>query len=180
MTVSMGRRSLVAATATALLALSGCDAVESGPDHYTVLLRQTTYGVAWQLDAWSNGQDFCMTIDSPKGPQDHSFAWAAGGCGFDEKFKGSGYWIAGALPGTKDSTNEFVSFGPLPEDAQKIRVATRTAIATHVLPNGPGVPSGRFWYVVGYKSWPGPFGGTVLDTPQPLNEAGAPVSFAPF
>ncbi|MHA6759775.1 hypothetical protein [Streptacidiphilus sp. PAMC 29251] len=170
-----------AATVLAVLAvlapagLTGCSA--QGPA-YVVLTKQSTFGVNWQLDARADGKHgLCLTVDDARGPGS-GVSWTSGACGFDLKPPDDDYYADAPAPG---SDTLPITFGPLPERAVRIRIATNVVIPTYPLPAGKGLPAGRYWiFTPPSSAWPDQAQGTVLATPVPLDAAGNPVPFESF
>lgn len=179
------RRRAVALVAAAVLGsglASGCGHDETAP----VLLRSgTTLGVAWYLWAWEQNGGLCMWTGTPAGPDGDGItppplAVTGGQCAFDDKAPGSTYYM-GAEGGTdgKDGLTVSLTFGPLPPDAIRIKVATELTLTTQPFPSGRGLPSGRYWvWADAYQ--PSASEGRVLDTPRPLDAQGKPVAFQAF
>jgi hypothetical protein len=157
-------------------ALAGCGKAGYG---YTVLTRAVTNGIHWQLDAEPDSSGLCMRVDSPKGP-DVDVSWGSGGCGFNADPPDGSYYLTGPVPGSAGADTPWLTFGPLPSNATAIRIATHQVVKTYPFPRGHGLPDGRFWLFVRPPGWPTKSEGTLLDTPQPLDRAGRPVSFKRF
>ncbi|MFI5680435.1 hypothetical protein [Streptomyces cellulosae] len=171
-------RRFLATGPVALLAcvfLAGCAAQGPHLPDYVVLSQHVTHGVRWQLDAFLSDEGLCLTVDDPKGPE-VSGDWSSGGCGFDNSPAG-GYWSGGQEPGDE---NGFVEYGPLPDNATAIRVASHLVVRTTPFPHGSGLPAARYWFFIEPPGWPSKADGTVLSTPQPLDEQGKKVAFQKF
>ena len=150
-----------------------------------MLASGTTEGVAWHVWAWEQDGTLCMATGTAAGPDGGSItpsarAISGGSCEFDRKYPDSAYY-SGAQGGGSGGGQFTASlaFGPLPNQATQIRVASRLILKSEPFPSGKGLPAGRFWV------WAGPFEppaseGTVLDTPQPLDSSGKPVAFQAF
>ena len=141
-----------------------------------VELAGGTYaGTPWRLDAREQDGHLCLSVDGPGGPDDIATTMA-GACVFaDEPMKAGYYYASGPGPGTS-----MVSYGPLPVQATRIRVASRQVLTTRPLPAGSGLPHGRFWIQFTPYNWPTPADGTALEWAQPLDDAGRPVAFRNF
>jgi hypothetical protein len=145
----------------------------------------TTAGVGWYLWAWDQSGTLCMSTGTPVGPDGGNItpaprAMSGGGCGFDRKTPDGGYYVG--AQGGGSGTGQFtasLSFGPLPDQATQIKVASDLVLATRLFPLGKGLAPGRFWVWAGAVRPPAAIG-TVLDTPQPLNAEGQAVAFQDF
>ncbi|WP_405552143.1 hypothetical protein OHV08_00480 [Streptomyces canus] len=171
-------RRLLTTGPVALLAcvfLAGCSTKGPHLPDYVVLSKHVTHGVRWQLDAYLSDDGLCLTVDDPRGPE-VSGDWSSGGCGFDSSPSG-GYWSGGQEPGDE---NGFVVYGPLPDNATAIRVASHTVVKTIPFPRGSGLPTARYWFVIEPPGWPSKADGTLLSAPQPLDKQGKNVTFKKF
>ncbi|MFG2472993.1 hypothetical protein ACGFXB_47480 [Streptomyces canus] len=171
-------RRLLTTGPVALLAcvcLASCSTKGPYLPDYVVLSKHVTHGVRWQLDAYLSDDGLCLTVDDPRGPQ-VSGDWSSGGCGFDSSPSG-GFWSGGQEPGDE---NGFVVYGPLPDNATAIRVASHTVVRTIPFPHGSGLPTARYWFVIEPPGWPSKADGTLLSMPQPLDEQGKNVPFKKF
>ncbi|MGW7546404.1 hypothetical protein ACWGKQ_35640 [Streptomyces sp. NPDC054770] len=155
--------------------LVGCSAKGPHLPDYVVLSKHVTHGVHWQLDAYLSDEGLCLTVDSPKGPEVGG-DWSSGGCGFDSSPSG-GYWSGGQEPGAENAT---VVYGPLPDNATAIKVASHTVVKSVPFPHGSGLPSGRYWFFIEPPGWPSKADGTLLTTPQPMDKQGKKVAFKKF
>jgi hypothetical protein len=164
--------------------LTGCGSSNaSKPPHtaYTVLTSGTFQGSAWQLFGWEQAGHLCMELLPAGSDPDHVTpprswpAGAGGGCEFDKRDPSTGYFTGSPGPGRSS-----VSFGPLPDRATQIRVAANEILQTTPLPQGEGLPEGRYWIQLMPAGWPTRADGPALGTPQPLNSAGQPVDFQDF
>lgn len=167
---------------------AGCGNAAGGTAASTtpVLLESgTTEGVAWHLWAWEQSGKLCMSTGTAGGPDGGTItpaprAMTGGGCEFDRTTPDSSYYVGAQGGGTGTSQyTASLTFGPLPAQATRIKVASNLTLPTQTLPGGEGLPAGRFWV------WAGPFQppasvGTVLTTPEPLDATGKPVAFQPF
>ena len=157
-----------------LACLAACAGQGSGPDSSQrwVVLQQGSYqGTKWSLLAQHQHGQFCMEL-APS--IQHADAGWAGGCGFNEKHRGSGFYASGLGPGEGLS-----SFGPLPSRATQIRLAERYVLRTGLIPKTAGLPTGRFWVLIEPEVWPTARLGQPI-TPTPLDDAGHPVPFKEF
>ncbi len=170
------RYRLTASTLAATIAVlaAGCAGHTTSSSTPHVLLTGGTYqGVSWSLYAWRQGRQLCMEVDG-HGSATASGQPGAGACGFDHKTPTSGYYDSGPGPG-----DSLVSFGPLPERATQVRVATKEVLPTRSFPAGRQLPVGRYWIQIIPKRWPLPAEGKEV-WPKPLNASGRPVAFQDF
>ncbi|WP_327287488.1 hypothetical protein [Streptomyces sp. NBC_01198] len=179
----MGRTALATGTAAILLALSACsshpdDSNDDGHDHVT-LMRQTTHGVRWQLDAWETGQGLCLAVDGPGGPQDAPGASGSGACTFSaptKKEPDNSFWFAGNVPGLPEGAGA-IRFGPVPPQASRVEVATHRTVPAVVLPAGHHLPDARIWWAI---DTPGTSAGQPLPNPRPITSSGQPVALQAY
>lgn len=170
---------LLAGCASAHSPASASSPTSSGHSPYVLLTSGSYKGIDWRLFAWQQQGHLCMELDPAGTDPDHrpaaSSAGGAGACQFDHSDPSSGYYASG--PGPAGSA---VSFGPLPDDATQIRVATHETLATASLPTGKGLPTGRYWINIMPAGWPTQTEGSALPTPQPLDANGGKVAFQSF
>lgn len=187
----MRRTSASAAVAAGLLAATAAACSggggRGGPAHGTVSARSpqvllthgSRNGIRWGLWAWEQPQNgrrvLCMDLS---GPDRYAAAGApgvppTGGCAFNDRSPGSGYYASGLGPGSGTS----VSFGPLPVRAATIRVAGIT-LPTYPLPSGRGLPRGRYWIRFASSRVTGTTAPS--SSPVPLDAHGHRVPFQPF
>jgi hypothetical protein len=134
------------------------------------------HGVFWRLDIAEQDGQLCMSVDGAGGPSDPVHAFS-GACGFVNDPNGAGFYYASGLGPADDDVN----FGPLPSTATHIRVASNLVLPTHPLPHVDGMASGRWWFeLVSRDGSPAVGEGHVLDTPQPLDDAGHLVLWKEF
>jgi hypothetical protein len=161
------------------LSTSGPNPKSPAHSPYVVLTTGAYQGHAWQLFAWEEGH-LCMAFLPAGYDPDHlppaSPPVGAGQCEFEKtQIPTSSYYDGG--PGYVGS---FEAFGPLPTDATQIRVATHEVLPTMPMPQGRGLPAGRYWINIMPAGWPAATQGAALDTPQPLDAQGRPVQFQDF
>jgi hypothetical protein len=174
------------AAVAAAVSVTGCGSTATSSAHgthtsYVRLTSGTYHGVPWQLFAWEQKSQLCMELLPGGADPGHPQAgpsWPAaggGGCAFDHRDPGSGYYASSTGP-----AGSGFSYGPLPARATQIRTATREILVTRPLPSGKGLPSGRYWIHLMPAGWPSEAEGNALDTPQPLDSRGQAVPFAAF
>jgi hypothetical protein len=180
----MRRMTRAAASAAVLLALSACashsDDNNNGHD-YVTLMRQTTHGVRWQLDAWESGQGLCLAVDGPAGPESTGAlgSQGSGACTFSAPTKqhpDNSLWFAGSEPGLPQEA-ATVSYGPVPPQAVRVQVTTQLTVPAVLLPTGHHLPHTRIWWAF-YT--PGAASGTPLDHPRASTASGHPVPLRPY
>ncbi|MYS20239.1 hypothetical protein GA0115240_117736 [Streptomyces sp. DvalAA-14] len=165
-------------TAGILLALSACssrpdDSNDDGHDHVT-LMRQTTHGVRWQLDAWESGQGLCLAVDGPGGPDDTLGSKGSGACTFSaptKKNPDNSFWFAGTVPGSPEGTTG-IAYGPVPPQTARVEVATHLTVPAVPLPAGHHLPRARVWWSI---DTPGASTGQLLPNPRPITSSGRPL-----
>jgi hypothetical protein len=176
----MRRTALATAAAGILLAASACsshpnDSNDDGHDHVT-MVRQTTHGVRWQLDAWESGQGLCLAIDGPGGPKD---TLGASACTFSaptKKDPNNSFWFAGTVPGLTEGTTS-IGYGPVPPQTSRVQVATHLTVPAVALPAGHHLPHARIWWAF---DTPGTSAGQPLPNPRPLTSSGQSVPLRPY
>ncbi|MCL2552290.1 MAG: hypothetical protein FWE75_09135 [Actinomycetia bacterium] len=184
----MRRTALASAGAAVLLALPSCashtgDSDDSRRD-YVTLMRRTTHGVHWQLDAWESDQGLCLAIDGPAGPSGPENTGApgaqgSGACAFGaptKKNPDNAWWFAGSEPGLPEGA-ATISYGPVPPQTARVQVATHLSVPAVLLPSGHHLPRARVWWAL---STPGTAGGTPLAGPRAFTAAGHPVPLRPY
>ncbi|WUH90066.1 hypothetical protein OG900_08035 [Streptomyces sp. NBC_00433] len=177
----MRRTTLATATAGILLALSACsshpdgDTNDDGHDHVT-LMRQTTHGVRWQLDAWEGAQGLCLAIDGPGGPEDTRGSSACTFSAPTKKHPDNSFWFAGDVPGLPEGTTG-IRFGPVPPEASRVEVATHLTVPAVALPTGHDLPRARVWWAI---DTPGDSAGQPLPNPRPITSSGHPVALRAY
>lgn len=157
--------------------LVGCSAKGPHLPDYVVLSKHVTHGVRWELDAYLSDDGLCLMVDGPKGPKVGE-DWSSGACGFNRDHPSDGYWASGQEPGASQSA--LVVYGPLPDNATAIKVASHTVVKSVPFPEGSGLPTGRYWFFIEPPGWPNKADGTLLSTPQPLDKQGKKVAFKKF
>ncbi|NUS11077.1 MAG: hypothetical protein HOY69_06670 [Streptomyces sp.] len=181
----MRRTALATAVAAMLLPLAACSSHADGGDgevpDYVTLMRRTTHGVRWQLDAWESPQGLCLAVDGPAGPGSSGALGAAGSgaCTFGPPTKDAAdnsFWFAGSEPGLPDGA-VTVSYGPVPPETARVQVATHLDVAAHPLPAGHHLPRADVWWAV-YA--PGGTTGTALPNPRPIAASGRVLPLRPY
>lgn len=142
----------------------------------TIVIANGEYdGNPWYLLAYTDKTSGQLCMYASSTPKLSQASGVSGGqCGF---YSGPGVNYYFSAQGLGDAV---IDFGPLPQDATQIRVATHEVLATTPLPSGKGLPAGRYWMHIAPANWPQPQDGSALTEPQPLNAQGAAVPFSSF
>jgi hypothetical protein len=146
-----------------------------------VLLAKGTYaGVNWYLWAQEQGGTLCMSTGTGTGPAPDKGTEpptepSGGQCTFSDKYQGGSYYFTASA----DTSGIVLGFGPLPDNATQIRLATKLVVPSRPLPSGKDLPGGRFWVYAYPQNLPAA-DGTWLDTAEPLDAQGSVIPFQNF
>lgn len=144
---------------------------------YVSLERGVYHRVDWELYGYMVNQDgpsLCLEVVPPGRPRDVA-QWTSA-CGFNRRHRDS-YYYAQSL-GPKDSQ---VSFGPLPLDAARVKVATHFEVPARELTTTPGFPRAKYWLLMVPSDWPrtgSPAGKSIKA--YPVNKHGNRIPFKAF
>jgi hypothetical protein len=133
-------------------------------------------GARWTLQAAEQGGQLCMKFHAVGTPS----ALLVGGvdCGFNDVGVTAGY-AGGAIlyPSSDRNAPPLLStaYGPAPNNATQVRVASNEVVPTQPFPRGKGLPEARFWVHVVGPNWPTVSDGNELNVPQLEDASGHPV-----